>query len=88
MDFKGVFSTDKLLHASFSFVLTVAITAIFTFQPERLVIGAIGALLFGIGKEVYDKLTYKPDWRDQLFDFGFDIIGIVCALLSLTALGL
>lgn len=80
------FATDKLLHAAACFIITVLFAAIFAAQTSRLLIGTGYALAFAFGKEVYD-FAKKAPLLDQIFDFGYDIIGIVIALFCLTALG-
>ena len=46
----------------------------------------IFALLFAIGKEIYDFAKRAP-LADQVFDLGFDIVGTVIACFCLTAIG-
>ena len=78
--------SDKWLHAAVCFILTTIGTAIFSAQPTRLLIGVFFALLFAIGKEIYDFAKRAP-LADQVFDLGFDIVGTVIACFCLTAIG-
>ena len=77
---------DKWLHAAVCFILTTLGTAIFHAQPTRLLWGVGFAVLFAIGKEIYDAAKRAP-LADQVFDLGFDIVGIVIACFCLTAIG-
>ncbi len=86
MTFKQIIATDKLLHAAACFVLTTIGTAIFAAQSARLLWGIGFALLFAIGKEIYDRAKRAP-LADQLFDLGYDIIGTVVACFCLPAIG-
>ena len=82
MTFKQFIATDKLLHGSACFVLTVLFTAIFAYNPLRMFIGAGAAALFAIGKEVYDYAHHAAA-TDQLGDLCWDFIGTALAILCL-----
>ena len=100
MTAKQFFSTDKLLHGSAGFVLTTIFSAIFSHQPLYLLYGIGIALFVGIFKELWDRLKFHPQGKtpeevkaaqrafnwDQITDLGWDIIGIVCACFSITAI--
>lgn len=87
MTFKQFIATDKLLHGSACFVLTVLFAAIYAFNPLNIGIGASFAALFAIGKEVYDYAHHAQP-SDQLGDLCWDVIGTFLAVICLYLLTL
>lgn len=67
---------DKILHLLMCYVI------VFTFMSfGHPFIGLIVALVLGIGKEIYDKISSnKWDWYDLLADLSGMVLGILFGL--------
>lgn len=65
MEIKSIITTDKVHHFVYSYAITKALR---TFLPWYYAAGI--ALLIGIAKEVYDKVSGKgcTEWKDFIAD--------------------
>lgn len=83
MTIKEFFATDKLLHAGACFTLSVLFATIFSWCISYIVIGALIAVAFGIGKEIYDAIKTR---HFSFSDLCWDIIGAFGAAICLMIL--
>lgn len=83
MTFKQLFAADKLLHAGACCALTLIFSTIFFWADAAPVIGAMFAVFFGLGKEIYDAVH---GGRFDLWDFAWDLIGALGGAFCLAVL--